>query len=631
VGTRAGEWLDFFSAELRTNQRQIADLRQQLENLPEPMIGNTAAEFGIQHLMLKQPPPVAPFVQIDLGQSLPFDRVVLVPALVDFQSVTQSAYVFPVRFRLDASDDPSFGTFTPLLVHTEEDFLQTRIAPVQVSTPSVTARYLRLTVTKLAQSAGYWTFALSELMVLQGKRNIALHAPVQHSGGIQIPPRWHSRNLTDGRTPLGPPIDRSSMTPFDALFARAENGNTPWMGIDLGRERLIQEIRVHPLHARQGADVPGFRFPSQFRVEVSDSQDMSQSKVIFDTRGSSFSNPGNNPVTFPAGETRGRFVRFSGIQPDKGVVPEFALAEMEVYAGDQNVALEGRALSGGDVPSRSRPAQLLNDGFASYGRILELPQWLAQWAQRQRLQGSLESLEKRTPELAGTARKRALGSAATAALAGLGLLLWSQARARRRQKLQETRFRNQLARDMHDEVGSNLAGIAVLSEVAAQNASSQREDWAEIHRIARETSDALREVLWLTGTRQEMGIDLTKQLRRVAARLLPRHEVTWSHTADRLPSDWTHQTHREVFLFFKESLTNILKHAQASEVELWTRLEERFFELGIRDNGKGFDLANAKLGMGLQSLRERAATLRATLQMNSQPGGGTLIVLRIPL
>jgi hypothetical protein len=164
-------------------------------------------------------PPESPFVQVDLGASQAFDIVALVPAIVDFQSLTQSAYAFPPRYRLDASDDENFATFTPLKVQLNEDAVLYGAAPVIVHTPSIKARYLRLTVPTMARVEGRWTFALSEIMVLQGNRNIALAAKVLHLKGTNLPPRWLGQNVTDGRTPLGPPMDRSSVPEYDALFA----------------------------------------------------------------------------------------------------------------------------------------------------------------------------------------------------------------------------------------------------------------------------------------------------------------------------------------------------------------------------------------------------------------------------
>lgn len=625
-------WLDVFSSELQAARAELSRIEKQREALGEPMIGNTVAEFGIQHRMLEEPPPESPFVQMDLGASRSLDTVVLIPAVVDFQGVTQSPYAFPLRFRLDASDDPEFATFTPLLVCTDVDHVQPSVAPVMVHVPETRSRYLRLTVTKLAQVEGRWTFALAEMMVMDGNLNIALGAKVEHQGGTGLPPRWLLANLTDGRTPLGPPIDRSSVPDFDALFASMHPDQpNPWMSVDLGREMLLDEVRLHPLHARQGADVPGFSFPARFRVELSKNSDFSDAVTIFQNPDSDFPNPGNNPVTIPVNQASARQVRVVMLAPQRAGHSSFALSELEVFAGGEKVSRGARVMSSGD-PARnpSRPLSLLADDHTSYGRLMDLPVWLRQWEERRRLEEQTAVLTTKMPSLLAMAQVRVvwtLGFVLISAIGAIGLLFWrSQQRALRAQE----QFRARLARDMHDEIGSNLAGIAVISETSALQGDGQAEDWREIQRIAHETTDAMREVLWLVGARQESGIDLMEHLQRVAKRLLPNHEVKWKALTTELPPAWPVESRRHVFLFFKEALTNILRHAKATQVELSAQITDSSFELIIQDNGRGFDPAKISVGMGLNSLRERAQQLGGVFSLASSAQGTTLL-LRVPL
>jgi signal transduction histidine kinase len=624
-------WLDVFSGELKAARAELQRTEKALEALGQPMIGNTVPEFGIQHVMLAEPPPESPFVQVDLGERRRIDTVALVPAVVDFQGVKQSPYAFPARFRLDASDDAAFGTFTPLLVRTEVDFELNEVAPVVIDAAGIEARYLRLTVTKLAKVEGRWTFALAELLALDGNRNVALGAPVLHKGGTGLPPRWMSHHLTDGRTPLGPPIDRSSVPEFDALFASIHDEVLqPWMGVDLGAVMPLDEVRLHPLHARQGADVPGFAFPSRFRVELAQRADFSDATVIHETV-EDYPNPGNNAVVIATDGHAGRYVRMVMTAQRTKRLLAVALSELEVYSLGKKVSQGKVALSSGD-PRREepRPLSLLTDGHTSYGRLLELPDWLAQWEKRQALQAHVADLTSRIRVLSDQAQTRAVivFTSFGLGIAGIvALLFW---RAHRRHAREREAFRTQLARDMHDEIGSNLAGIAVISETSALQADATAEDWQEINRIAHETTDAMREMLWLVGARQESGIDLMEHLQRVATRLLPNHEVCWRLCASELPVSWPMESRRQVFLFFKEALTNILRHAKATKVELSAQIIGSTLELIIQDNGQGFDPRSPSKGMGLSSLRERAKQLGGTLDLQSS-NQGTMLTLRAPL
>ena len=275
-------WLPWFSKDLREAEATQHSLRAALEKLGTPVIGNTVSQFGYQHVQRPVPPVESPMLQVDLGRSVPIDRVALVPALVDFQSMDRRAYGFPRRFRVDMSDDPLFQTFRPIFVHTEDDFPNPGPSPVVVRVESPPARYIRVTATRMAEENGTHFFAIAELIALSGYRNLALGCAVNATNSVNIPPRWNTSFLVDGLTPLGPPIKPGPLPEFDALFAaKTDQGDAAWMAVDLGETVEISEVRLHPLHARQGADVPGFRFPLRYRVETASHGTFSDAMVFF--------------------------------------------------------------------------------------------------------------------------------------------------------------------------------------------------------------------------------------------------------------------------------------------------------------------------------------------------------------
>jgi signal transduction histidine kinase len=127
-----------------------------------------------------------------------------------------------------------------------------------------------------------------------------------------------------------------------------------------------------------------------------------------------------------------------------------------------------------------------------------------------------------------------------------------------------------------------------------------------------------------------MGVDLPDHLRTTATRMLAGRELRWK-CADPLPAEWAEtETRRHIFLFFKETLTNIVRHSRARIVEFRAREVGALFELEIRDDGCGFNPLHAGGGVGLQSLRQRARALRGTCTIASEPHGGTRVVLQVP-
>lgn len=631
----AADWQRWVSGELRAHDERAATVQRALEELGSPTLGQTVTQFGYQHTRLAAPPLAPAWVQVDLGTARPIDLVALVPAQVDWQSTDRRAYGFPRRFRLDVSDDARFETFTPLATLTERNVPDPGAAPIAYTADGVVARYVRLTVTEMAMDDAQYFFALAELLVISGPLNVAAGRPVSVSASSTHPPRWAPENLTDGRTPLGPPI-RRELLPWDGFYVAPEPGSdTATLTLDLGEEFPLQQVRLHGVHARIGADIPGFSFPSRFRVEVSLTPDFASPVSVFAT--DAFSNPGNNPVTLPAEGIAARFVRVTARDVDPSQARRFGLSEVEVYARDRNVARTATVVAAPDLQlNPAWPASLLVDGYTSYGRLLELPEWLRGWEQREALRRESEELAGRRAGLEAAAQRRVVRGSLVLAVVVIALIagLYVAARRRRERELEQLRLR--FARDLHDEIGSNLAGIAVLSEVAREEAAVAqatvaRENWDEVHRIAGETLGAMREVLWVSGARQENGAHLLPQLRQAADRMLAGRELVWEVDADAWPVTESPARTREVFLFCKETLANVVRHSRARRVEVSVRALHGRVTFAIADNGVGFDPGSVSRGVGLGSLEMRARQVGGELRIESRPGAGTRVTLIVPV
>jgi signal transduction histidine kinase len=632
-GDDASSWLaELLNPELRRLEQQRATCERELSRMGTPVVGLTAEQFGYQHPRLDAPPLNPAWVQVDLRSTQVIDWIALVPAQLDWQSFDRTAYGFPKRFRVDISDDREFITFTTVADFTESDFPDPGVAPVAVKLSGQNARYVRVTVTKFALENGQYFFALAELMVLSGNRNIAINRPVSVSGRYELPPRWSQQNLVDGRTPLGPPI-RRELLGYDGLFADVPKDNSPpVMQIDLGRTFELQEVRLHPVHARIGADVPGFAFPKAFRIEASADAKFTTPVTLYENL--DFSNPGNNPVTIPV-SGQARAVRVVFLSPSgSGPQRRFGLSEFEIYSGGINVARQGTvtATPESNASSKNWPKSLLVDGYTSYGQLMELPEWLAMWTRRRELQGQLATLAERRSQLSERTVVRGLRMLGIiAVMLALGALAVSiRSRQRRKNEIEELRMR--LARDLHDEIGSNLASLAVTGELAAESAGDDtRDDWREVQRVSRESMEAMREVLWVLGAREEAGIDLATRLQRTAQRMLARQEIRWEGPPENPPAEWPAESRREVFLFFKETLANIVRHSRAKKVDLRAKIEGRHFVLTIHDDGVGFDPTHVREGIGLKNLRERARDLDGQVSIDSSAELGTIVTLRAPV
>ncbi len=629
-------WLDWLNPDLRHLDRDRVVLQHELERFGSPSVGQTVAEYGYKSPPSLTHPKEPEWVQIDLGSRRRIDCVVLIPALSKWQADHRSAHGFPLRWRIDVSDDPDFAASIPVCDFTAQDYPSPGLGPVVVPLREPqTARHVRISVTKMSLEEKRYFFALAEVMVLSGNLNVAVRRRVTTSGTTARPREWLPQNLVDGRSPLGPPIREEPVPfdgpiPMDGFYIRPDKDVLPEIVVDLGRVYRLQQIRLHPVHARRYSDSPGLGFPIGFQIHCSPSADFVDPRLLHKIE--DLTNPGNNPVTLDGRNAQARYLRIAVTEMQRTIT---AFAEIEIYADGRNIARDAKFTATPDFAGRPArwPESLLHDGLASQGRILELPEWLREWERRRALNTALAQLEQRKFTAIALARQRAWWLAGGGAVAGVtvagGLLLAS--RFRRQRELAELRAR--LARDLHDEIGSNLAGIAVLSEAACAvpHGGTSHPHLQEIHRAARETNAAMREVLWLVGGREEGGADLLSHLRLAASRLLATREVHWTEMPASLPPECSGETARQIFLICKEAMTNIARHSRATRVEIAVRRSEHTLSFEFADNGNGFDARGAHGGLGLASQRSRAAALGGTLEVDSQPGRGTSVRLRVPL
>lgn len=608
--------------------------RTRLARLGETRIGQTCAEIGYQHRRVAEAPLQSPWVQLDLGHAVEIDWLAIVPVLLDWPAAERKAYGFPRRFRVELAEETEFFTSLSSGDFSEKDLDEPVPFSVVIPAHGIRARYVRLTVTKMAAEGGRFFFALGEIMVVSGFRNAAIGCRVTASSSAEVPPRWRMANLVDGRSHLGPPI-APEVPAFDGYFVGPTVTTEPLrIRLDLGRVFALQQIVLHPIHARLGADVPGYGFPERLTITTFDPGSAAPPKTVY-VLPPGFSNPGTNPVVIPLENPPARWVEIAvGLAAPPAIPQRLGFSEIEVFAEGRNVARNASVdFSPEPGPSSNPgPRSLLIDGFTSNGRILPLAEWLGGLRTRAMLGKRLAELVAERDRQEQKARANAVVLLwIVAAVSGIGTttFLWRQRLARRRE---HERFKLQLARDLHDEIGSNLAGISILSETAAERpggSAAQQSEWRKVHRIAQDTTTAMREVLWVVGAREESGVDLLQKLRLAADRLLFGREVAWMCDGNVVPEAWTTESCRQVFLFFKEAVANALRHSGASRYEIAIVTSAGAFALTVADNGRGFGADHSANGLGLPSMGERARLLGGRCEVESVPGRGTRVTLTV--
>ena len=612
-------WLNAEVTAIKTRQQQ---LRTELAQLAAAPSAQPHEHAGFHSGFAPQPDSIR-WVQVDLGAEHRLDAVVLVPAIFG----SAEAYGFPRRFRVDASNDPLFAESTTLLDQTSADVTMP-LAPWHIAVRDVKARHVRFTATQLVPQPRLpqrFIFCLGELLIFSGGQNKALHASVLAPKSVETLPTWSPKHLVDGRHALGLPVrpdEKHGNGWHSAVSATADA--TKWVQLDLGTVLDVAEVRLIPSHPPDYPDRFGFGFPRRFKVEA-------DGRMIFDSTAADFTNPGDTPVAFPTPGLRAQTIRITATQLwERSGDFVFALAEVQAFSAGQNIALKASVTSADDTVTPAWTREHLVDGHSSSGLLVDESIWLAELSKRRQLGDDLVQLDLVHAAALGIAQNSLAWLAAgtmTIVIVMAWLAIW---RLRRSRRCEIEELRQRISRDLHDDIGSHLGSIRLMSELALRE-GGDTESLEEIHRLAGEAAESMRGIIWLVREGDAPKLkSLVEAIRQSAADLLK--SIDWRIV---LPSSDQAATaslefHRQTFLLFREAAHNTARHAKATRVKIRIFWQSKRFHLHIEDDGCGFDVSATTAGNGLANLRHRAEVLGGKLSITSEPEKGTHITLEAP-
>jgi mono/diheme cytochrome c family protein len=201
--------LESKAAELKQKSQDLKATLQRLggeklKSMDESLAklnGQASAAQGGYHSQLESTAELTKWLQLDLGETSTITEVVIHPCYDDFQGIG-AGFSYPVRYRIELSEDASFQTSSQLLFDgTSEDIPNPGIA-VQRHRGAATGRYLRMTVTRLAHRSNDYCFAIAEIECFDASGiNLATGAEVTALDSIEAPDRWTKANAVDGRSP----------------------------------------------------------------------------------------------------------------------------------------------------------------------------------------------------------------------------------------------------------------------------------------------------------------------------------------------------------------------------------------------------------------------------------------------
>jgi signal transduction histidine kinase len=571
------------------------------------------------------------WIQIELGETAAIDQIVLVPAIWRDTKKGFQADGFPTEFKLIAGT----GQSTNVLASFDAgDNLLPRIAPLTVSFPATSASWVRLEASLLSPRAwdGRYLFQLSEIMVFSGTENIALRQPVKTSSNGLVEGRSRIKeSLVDGFVPYE--MDAAQGEQSIAFMTPPGIGDLPAISIDLGATYPLNRIHLHTPELSDTipqSSEPGHGIPRRLLIEGANRPDFSDAVQLTEYQLNSIFDAG--PIImrrFP--ETACRYIRLTATVPFSSEAGpqgfQIGFAEIELFSKGRNVALDKPAKGNFEIRS-DRSFSSLTDGRNLYGTILPLREWMSELARRHELEAErpwvADELHRRYERQKVNLRRMGWLAVMLAVSIAFTILIDRILRMK-----QVTAIRERFAADLHDELGANIHTIGLLGDVALKSMDTpdRLENVLQRSReLTERTGTAVRHCINLQEANGLFG-SLPDDMRRAAQRIMADTKYDITIEGEEFLENFKPGPRADLFLFFKECLVNISRHADATHFSCRLIAGKKELILTISDNGRG--ISDSFKNRVPASLKRRAHLLGATVSAGQSASGGTCIILKL--
>ena len=205
-----------------------------------------------------------------------------------------------------------------------------------------------------------------------------------------------------------------------------------------------------------------------------------------------------------------------------------------------------------------------------------------------------------------------------------------------RQLQANDQMRNRIARDLHDDIGSTLSSIGILSQVVenqmGDNSESVKDMVRKIGESSQKVQRSLSDIVWTTKQTEDNFDNVLVKMKEFTSEVLEAKDIFYNFNIDSMPDvKLTPSRQYNFYLIYKEAVNNIVKYSNADEVNIDIVRQNGSLTLNIIDNGIGFDEKKVKLGNGLANMRKRADSLDGEISIISKEKEGTRVSLEIPV
>lgn len=231
-------------------------------------------------------------------------------------------------------------------------------------------------------------------------------------------------------------------------------------------------------------------------------------------------------------------------------------------------------------------------------------------------------------------RNLAIGSLLLLIILALVLFNRFQLKKKLQQQKALEKMRVNIASDLHDDIGASLTSINILNELAKRNEKNPAKSQEYLDKASEDIqhiSERLGEIVWNINPRYDDLQNLFARMKRYAADMMDgkniSYDISFPEEADK--AGLSMEKRRDFYLIFKEAVNNMAKYSKATSASLVVEMERKKIRLTISDNGVGFYSDKASQGNGLHNMQQRAAARNDLLEIKSEPGKGTVVVLEM--
>ena len=219
-----------------------------------------------------------------------------------------------------------------------------------------------------------------------------------------------------------------------------------------------------------------------------------------------------------------------------------------------------------------------------------------------------------------------------------GFLIFSRNRVvqRIRQEVDMERMRNTIARDLHDDIGSTLTSINILSKVALEQAPEDGVVGPSLIKIKDRSAaimESMSDIVWAINPLNDTMEKLIFRMKEFAAEILEPLNINYSFKEEGNFSavKLDVKKRKDFYLLFKEAVHNAARHSRCRNLYIHLQQDQQFLHLKVTDDGMGFDAEEIHNGNGLANMHARASSMSATFNIDTAPQKGSSILVVTPI